>query len=58
VLPPKNGVHDPALPPVTLQALEVREVDAPASADPILWRGMRALHFMIASFLLAHPTCG
>jgi hypothetical protein len=24
----------------------------------VLWRGMIALHFMIAGFLLAHPTCG
>jgi len=38
VLPPKNGVHNEQLQPVTLNALEVREVDAPASADPILWR--------------------
>jgi len=38
VLPPKHGVHDPSLEPVTLNAIEVREVDPPQGADPILWR--------------------
>lgn len=36
--PPKNGVHDPALEPVTVTAVEVREIDAPEHATPILWR--------------------
>ena len=39
IRPPKNGVHDPALAPVTLTAIEVREVNPPASVtQPILWR--------------------
>jgi hypothetical protein len=36
--PPKNGVHDPALQPITVTAIEVREIDAPERATPILWR--------------------
>lgn len=38
--PPVSGTHDPGLEPVTLTALEVREVDPPrlAQGKPILWR--------------------
>jgi hypothetical protein len=36
--PPKNGVHDPALEPISVTAIEVRESDAPEHATPILWR--------------------
>ncbi len=38
--PPISGTHDPGLEPVTLTALEVREVDPPplAQSKPILWR--------------------
>lgn len=36
--PPKNGVHDPALAPITVTAIEVREIDAPEHATPIRWR--------------------
>ncbi|MGI5819051.1 MAG: IS4 family transposase [Armatimonadota bacterium] len=38
IRPPKNGVHDPSLEPVTLNAIEVREINAPERATPILWR--------------------
>ncbi|MGC9523884.1 MAG: IS4 family transposase, partial [Anaerolineae bacterium] len=38
ILPPKDGVHDKALQAITLNAIEVREVDAPEGAKPILWR--------------------
>jgi len=38
IRPPKNGVHDPSLEPVTVTAIEVREIDAPERATPILWR--------------------
>lgn len=38
IRPPKNGVHDPALAPVTVNAIEVREIHAPERATPILWR--------------------
>ncbi|MFP3904674.1 MAG: IS4 family transposase [Armatimonadota bacterium] len=38
ILPPRNGVHDEDLEPVTLNAIEVREVDPPEGATPILWR--------------------
>lgn len=38
IRPPKNGVHDPSLAPVTVNAVEVREVNAPKSATAILWR--------------------
>lgn len=38
IRPPKNGVHDRSLSPVTLNAVEVREIDVPEGATPILWR--------------------
>lgn len=38
ILPPKDGVHDKALQAITLNAIEVREVDGPEGAKPILWR--------------------
>jgi len=38
VRPPKHGVHDPSLEAVALNAIEVRETDAPEGARPILWR--------------------
>jgi hypothetical protein len=36
--PPKNGMHDPSLEPVAVNAIEVREINAPEGATPILWR--------------------
>jgi len=38
ILPPCDGVHDKELEPITLNAIEVREIDAPEGADAILWR--------------------
>lgn len=38
ILPPCDGVHDKELKPITLTAIEVREVDAPEGADAILWQ--------------------
>jgi hypothetical protein len=38
IRPPRDGVHEPSFQPVTLNAIEVREVDEPEGAPPILWR--------------------
>jgi hypothetical protein len=38
IRPPKNGVHDPSLTPVTVTAIEVREVNVPKGRAAILWR--------------------
>ena len=38
ILPPCDGVHDKEIEPITLTAIEVREIDAPEGADAILWR--------------------
>jgi len=41
--PPNKGVHDPALRLITVTAIEVREIDAPEHATPILWRLLTGL---------------
>lgn len=38
IQPPCDGVHDKQLEPITLTAIEVREIDAPEGADAIRWR--------------------
>lgn len=38
ILPPCDGVHDKELEPITLNAIEVREIDAPEGAAAIVWR--------------------
>jgi len=38
VRPPEHGMHDASLTPVALNAIEVREREAPEGATPILWR--------------------
>ena len=35
--PPRNGVHDPALVPVTVTAILVQETEAPAGKSPVCW---------------------
>lgn len=38
ILPPCDGVHDKKLKPITLTAIEVREIDAPEGTDAIRWQ--------------------
>jgi hypothetical protein len=38
IRPPISGVHDQSLQPVRVNAIEVRETDAPEGVEPICWR--------------------
>lgn len=38
IQPPSSGVHDQSLHPVTVNAIEVREIDPPEGVKPICWR--------------------
>ncbi|MGI5819951.1 MAG: IS4 family transposase [Armatimonadota bacterium] len=38
IRPPRNGVHDKELEPITLTAIELREINAPEGAEAICWR--------------------